>query len=133
MKKATVLVPLLVLGVVFLAGSRPRAGTSPGDPTMAAALRARGLELGYNLDHDHARVLALDPLRKDAGLIVGMYRYAVSALPVPLRLLAHLVGFGGDRARGLRLIEDAAAYPSGAQPNALFTLVLLYNREARYD
>jgi tetratricopeptide (TPR) repeat protein len=82
---------------------------------------------------EHERALELDPRRKDAGLIVGMYRYAVSSLPAPMRLLAHLAGFGGDRERGLRMVEDAAHYPSDAQPNALFTLILMYNREARYD
>jgi tetratricopeptide (TPR) repeat protein len=82
---------------------------------------------------EHERALELDPRRKDAGLIVGMYRYGVSELPAPLRLLAHLAGFGGDRDRALHLIEDAARYPSDVQPNALFTLVLIYNREARYD
>jgi tetratricopeptide (TPR) repeat protein len=50
-----------------------------------------------------------------------------------MRLLAHLAGFGGDRARALRMIEDAARYSSDVQPNALFTLALIYNREARYD
>ena len=50
-----------------------------------------------------------------------------------MRLLARLMGFGGDRARGLHLVEEAARYPSSVQSNALFTLVLLYNREARYD
>jgi tetratricopeptide (TPR) repeat protein len=83
--------------------------------------------------HEHERTLELDPGRKDAGLIVGMYRYGVSGLPAPLRLLAHFAGFDGERDRGLRLIEDAARFPSDVQPNALFTLVLLYNREARYD
>jgi tetratricopeptide (TPR) repeat protein len=83
--------------------------------------------------HEHERVLELDPSRKDAGLIVGMYRYAVSSLPAPLRLVAHLAGFGGGRERGLRLVEEAGRYPSDVQPNALFTLVLMYNREARYD
>jgi tetratricopeptide (TPR) repeat protein len=83
--------------------------------------------------HEHERALELDPLRKDAGLAVGMYRYAVSSLPAPLRLLAHLAGFGGDRERGLRLVEEAARYSSDTQPNALFTLILMYNREARYD
>ena len=83
--------------------------------------------------HEHERALELDPRRKDAGLVVGMYRYTVSSLPAPLRLLAHLVGFGGNRERGLRMVEDAAHYPSDAQPNALFTLILMYNREARYD
>ena len=83
--------------------------------------------------HEHERVLKLDPGRKDAGLIVGMYRYAVAALPAPMRLMARLAGFGGDRERGLRLVEEAARYPSDVQSNALFTLILLYNREARYD
>src|SRR5438309_4091587 len=32
---------------------------------------------------EHERVLDTDPKRKDAGLIVGMYRYAVSTLPIP--------------------------------------------------
>jgi len=82
---------------------------------------------------EHERVLALDPRRKDAGLIVGLYRYAVAALPGPLRLMAHLAGFGGGRERGLRMVEEAATYPSDVQSNALFTLILLYNREARYD
>ena len=83
--------------------------------------------------HEHERALELDSSRKDAGLIVGMYRYGVSELPAPLRLLAHLAGFGGDRDRALHLIEDAARYPSDVQANALFTLVLIYNRDARYD
>jgi tetratricopeptide (TPR) repeat protein len=82
---------------------------------------------------EHERVLELDPARKDAGLIVGLYRYGVASLPAPLRLLAHLAGFGSGRERGLRLVEDASRYPSHVQSNALFMLVLLYNREARYD
>jgi len=82
---------------------------------------------------EHARVLALDPQRKDAGLIVGMYRYAVANLSAPMRLLARLAGFGGDREAGIRLVEDAARYPSAVQANALFALILMYNREARYE
>ena len=82
---------------------------------------------------EHERALSLDGRRRDAGLTVGMYRYAVSTLSAPLRLLAGLVGFGGGRERGLRLIEEAAAYPSDVQANARFTLVVIYNREARYD
>ena len=49
---------------------------------------------------EHGRVLELDPARKDAGLIVGMYRYAVSELSVPLRLFADLSGFRGGREHG---------------------------------
>src|SRR3954469_5385026 len=82
---------------------------------------------------ENERALALDPRRRDAGLTVGMYRYAVSSLSAPLRLLAGIAGFGGGRDRGLRLIEDAAAYPSDTQTNARFTLIVIYNREQRYD
>ena len=82
---------------------------------------------------EHERALALAPTRKDAGLIVGMYRYAVSELALPLRLAAMLAGMGSGKERGLRMVEDAARFPSDVQPNALFTLVLLYNREQRYD
>ena len=51
---------------------------------------------------EHGRVLKLDAARKDAGLIVGMYRYAVAELSVPLRLFAYLSGFRGGREEGLR-------------------------------
>jgi tetratricopeptide (TPR) repeat protein len=81
---------------------------------------------------EHERALALAPVRKDAGLVVGLYRYAVSDLSVPLRLVAYLAGMSGDRVRALRLVEDAAGYPSDVQPNAMFTLILMYNRESRY-
>ncbi len=82
---------------------------------------------------EHERVLSLDPKRKDAGLIAGTYRYIVSTLALPMRLVAYVVGFGGGREHGLRLIEEAAAYPGDNQDDARFALVLLYNREKRYD
>src|SRR5262249_30242653 len=34
---------------------------------------------------------------------------------------------------GVRLVEAAARHPSDVRPNALFTLILIYNRERRYD
>ena len=82
---------------------------------------------------EHERVLALDPRRKDAGMVVGMYRYGVSTLSWPWRLVAGMAGFGGGKDRGLRMVEDAAAFESDVQTNALFTLIVIYNREQRYD
>ncbi len=81
----------------------------------------------------HERVLALDPTRKDAALLVGVTRHAVGALAFPLRLIAYVAGFDGNSAVGLRLVEDAARHPGETRRDALFTLVLLYNREKRYD
>jgi hypothetical protein len=82
---------------------------------------------------EHEKVIALDGRRKDAGLIVGTYRYIVSTLARPARWVAYMAGFGGGKERGLRMIEDAAAYPGQNQTDAKVALVLLYNREKRYD
>jgi tetratricopeptide (TPR) repeat protein len=95
--------------------------------------RVDSLKSARRAYREHERALELDPARKDAGLIVGMYRYIVSNLSLPLRLGAYLAGFGGDSARGLRMVEEAARYPSDVQTNAMFILVLFYNRESRFD
>ncbi len=76
--------------------------------------------------------LDLDSRKAEAGLVVGTYRYLVSTLPMPVRVMAYIVGFGGGRDEGLRLIERAAASASDIQTEARFALVLLYNRERRY-
>jgi tetratricopeptide (TPR) repeat protein len=81
----------------------------------------------------HEKVMALNPARRDAGLIVGTYRYVVAALSLPLRWMAYVAGFGGDRDKGLHLIEQAAEYPGDNQIDARVALTLLYNRERRYD
>ena len=83
--------------------------------------------------HEHEEVLRLDPQRKNAALTVGMYRYVVSAFSLPVRWMAHLAGFDGGRQRGLQMIEAAAAYESDVQTEARFLLVVLFNRERRYD
>jgi tetratricopeptide (TPR) repeat protein len=77
-------------------------------------------------------VLELDASRKDAGLIVGMYRYVVSLMSLPLRMMAYVAGFGGGKERGLQMIEESAVYPSESQADSRFALVLLYNREGRH-
>ena len=82
--------------------------------------------------NDHEAVLAASPGRKDAGLVVGTYRYVVGHLSFLPRLAAMVVGFGGDPTRGLRMIEEAAAFDSDTSAEAQFALVLLYNRERRY-
>ncbi len=80
----------------------------------------------------HERVLEWAPARKDAALTVGMYRYAVSAMSLPMRLLAYAAGFGGNRDVGVRMVEEAAAFPGEGQADARFALILLYNRDGRY-
>jgi tetratricopeptide (TPR) repeat protein len=81
----------------------------------------------------HEKVLVLDPRRRDAGLIVGTYRYLVSALSLPMRWMAYVAGFGGGRERGIRMISEAAEYPGEMQVEARFAQILVYNRERQYD
>ena len=81
----------------------------------------------------HEKVLEVDPKRNDAALVVGTYRYLVSTLPMHMRMMAYIVGFGGGKDKGLALIERAAAGSGEARTDAMFALVLMYNRERRYD
>ena len=81
----------------------------------------------------HEHVMKINPARQDAGLIVGTYRYLVAALALPFRMVAYVAGFGGGKERGLQLIEGAASYRGDNQADAQVALVLLYNRERRYD
>jgi tetratricopeptide (TPR) repeat protein len=89
----------------------------------------RAARRAYDL---HEQVLELDPSRRDAGLVVGTYRYVVSAMSLPVRMMAYVAGFGGGKERGLQMIEDAAASRTEASADAQFALVLLYNREGRH-
>ena len=76
-------------------------------------------------------MLDLTPDRHDAKLILGTYRYVVSTLPFPVRMMAYLVGFGGGKEAGLAMIEEAVG-ASDTEVEAQFALILMYNREERY-
>ncbi len=133
---------------IQLAEERVRA--SPRDPQAHYELGASlGLEASYIASvegrllaavkaarrayDEQEKVLQLDPRRKDAGLIVGTYRYLISTLSLPMRLMAYVSGFGGGKDRGIRMIEESAGVAGEDQADALFALVLIYNREKRYD
>jgi tetratricopeptide (TPR) repeat protein len=130
--------------------ARARIGANPGDASAHYELGAAiGVRASYMATVDnsilsafraakgayeeHEKVLQLDPQRKDAGLIVGTYRYIVATLALPLRFVAYVAGFGGDKDKGLQLVEGAASYSGDNQEDARFALLLLYNRERRYD
>jgi tetratricopeptide (TPR) repeat protein len=89
----------------------------------------RAAKRAYDAQED---VLAHDPDRAGARLVVGTYRYLVSGMSLPTRLFAYLVGFGGGKARGISLLEAAAREP-GAHVEASVTLLLVYTREGRHE
>jgi tetratricopeptide (TPR) repeat protein len=127
-----------------------RVASSPKDPQAhydlgaAAGLNASyiasiegrllaGFRAASRAYDEHERVLRLDPSRKDAGLTVGTYRYIVSTLSAPMRLMAYVAGFGGGRERGIQMLQETAAQGRENRTDAMFALVLVYNREKRYD
>jgi len=143
-----------------IALAEKRTATNPKDPQahydLGAALGLKasyvatvegrllaGFRAARQCYDEHEKVLSLAAWRKDAGLIVGTYRYVVSTLSLPMRLMAYVVGFGGGRERGIQMLEDTAStkvlasgstrMENDAQADALFALVLVYNRERRFD
>jgi tetratricopeptide (TPR) repeat protein len=130
--------------------ARQRLAARPGDPQARYDLGAAlGLEASYvatvegrmlagfnrarTAYDEHERVMASDPGRRDAGLIVGTYRYVVSTLALPMRWMAYVAGFGGGRERGIQMLEQAVAHGGDSRVEAMFALILVYNRERRYD
>jgi tetratricopeptide (TPR) repeat protein len=111
-------------------------GTALGiQATYMASVEGRllaGFRVARRSYDEQERVMQLDPRRKDAGLIVGTYRYVISTLSLPMRFMAYVAGFGSGKDRGLRMVEESAAAPTEDRNDALFALVLLYNREKRY-
>ena len=81
---------------------------------------------------EHELVLELDGNRHDAGLVVGTYRYIISTLSLPMRMMAYVAGFGGGKDRGISMLQQAAAGRSEARTDALFALALVFNRERRF-
>jgi tetratricopeptide (TPR) repeat protein len=50
-----------------------------------------------------------------------------------MRMMAYVAGFGGGRDRGIRMIEETSTAGNENRTDALFALVLVFNREKRYD
>jgi tetratricopeptide (TPR) repeat protein len=76
-------------------------------------------------------VLTKDPKRTDAGVVVGTYRYLVSALGLPSRMIAYIAGFGGGKEKGIGLLEAASQHPD-TRIDAKTALMLIYSREGRH-
>ncbi len=82
--------------------------------------------------HDHERVLELDPRYSDAKLTVGIHNYIVGSLPWPMRILAHVVGEGGDKHKGIQYLYDASNGGGEAYLDAKVVLALFLRREQRF-
>ena len=80
---------------------------------------------------DHNRITEIDPSNYDARLIQGLHDYVVGSLPWTWRLLGFLVGFHGDKDRGLRTVEEVSRKGNRNKIDAEMLLCALYRREER--
>lgn len=119
------------------------------NPRDTAALYALGISYGLRSDYYwvvkkawrdslkdataarrlHSRVEALKPDDVDARLVEGLHDYIVGSLPWTWRMLGFLVGIHGDKALGIRIVQDVAAHGSDNRIEAEIFLGALYRRE----
>jgi uncharacterized protein DUF3808 len=79
------------------------------------------------------RVLEIDPNYADAYLVVGTYDYIVGSLPWYTKAVAALIGYSGNRQRGLDELKRAANDGHWARTDAQTFLSILYFREQNHS
>ena len=79
------------------------------------------------------RILQKHPGYREAALIPGIYRYAVSTLSWPKRMVAAAAGMPGDRDGGILMLETAADSQADTATDAALVLMIIYNREGRHS
>ena len=84
-----------------------------------------------SVDH-HREVLKLDPGFHDAELTIGLYEYIVGGLPLPVKVLASIVGARGSKRRGLETLQRVTKEGTWARDDAKSLLIVLYKREKKY-
>jgi len=119
------------------------------NPNDAGALYAMGITYGLRANyfflvrkawidalHDsttarklHNRVSELEPSNVDARLVQGLHDYVVGSLPTFYKMFGFLIGFHGDKDRGIRTVEQVAAHGSLNRIDAQILLAAIYRRE----
>ena len=82
---------------------------------------------------DHERVLELDPGNLDAKLVVGTHNYVVGSLPWGVKAASTAIGLGGNKQKGLKYLQQAAAGNTEISIDAKIVLVVFLRREERFD
>ena len=80
----------------------------------------------------HREVIKLDPSYHDAEITIGLYDFTVGSLPLPVKLVAGVVGFHGSKKRGLATLERVAKEARWVHDEAKTLLIVLYTREKRF-
>ena len=98
------------------------------DRSWITALRSA---VGSRRDHEH--VLEMNRDYVDAKLIVGAHDFIVGSLPWAVKAAASLVGFSGDKKRGIEELYAVSRGGSQTSVDAKILLALFLRREGRID
>jgi tetratricopeptide (TPR) repeat protein len=79
----------------------------------------------------HDRAVELQPGFLDARLVIGVHDYVVGSLPWHYRTLAFVVGFRGDKERGIATLKEVWEKGNSNSPDAGILLAAIYRRERR--
>jgi tetratricopeptide (TPR) repeat protein len=119
------------------------------NPKDTVALYAQGIAYGLRSDYfwvvekswydslrdatsarkAHNRLIELEPNNVDARLVEGLHDYIVGSLPWQYRMVGFLVGFHGDKEKGIRIVQDVAQNGTLDKVDAQIFLCALYRRE----
>lgn len=91
------------------------------------------LHLALEARNDDDRVLQLDPQYVDAKMVVGIYQYVVGSLNLGFKLLVGVAGINGSKAKGLELLQDAAAQGVITSIESRTCLALFLRRDREYS
>lgn len=81
----------------------------------------------------HRDLLEIDPSFTDAYLAVGMYEYVVGSLPLAVKIVVFFGGVHGSKKDGLKMLETVAEKGDYGKHEARTLLVMLYDREKRFE
>ncbi len=77
----------------------------------------------------HNRVSELEPQNVDPRLVQGLHDYVIGSLPAVYKMFGFLIGFHGDKALGIRTVEQVAARGTLNKIDAQIFLAAIYRRE----
>jgi len=80
----------------------------------------------------HNKVTELDPTNYDARLVQGAHDYVVGSLPTFYKMLGFLVGYRGDREKGIQTLQQVAEKGKYNSVDAKVLLCAIYRREQRW-
>lgn len=134
--------------VIILADQRLKADSRDKNALFAKGF-ARGLHAAFITLADHSyftaarqglaarndseAVLKIDPEYADADMAIGIQQFAVASLPRMVRMVVGIAGVGGNKEKGLKLLQISAEKGVLTSVESRTTLSLFLRHDGRYS